>query len=92
MDDNNINILNCNSDNETSDFIDTMYESPFCPTINTPNRIIATCKTLIDKISYKMFPKSLLAGNIPTSISDHVAQFLITTNENKSLPENKQIK
>ena len=26
----NINILNCSSDNETSDFIDTMYASAFC--------------------------------------------------------------
>ena len=43
----NINILNCNSDDETSDFIDTMYASSFYSIINTPTRITATSKTLI---------------------------------------------
>ena len=48
---NNIqNIQNCNSDNETSDFIDTMYASSFYPTINTQNRITATSKILIHNI------------------------------------------
>ena len=50
MDDYNINIQNCNSDNETSDFIDTMYASSFYPTINTQNRITATSKILIHNI------------------------------------------
>ena len=48
---NNIqNIQNCNSDNETSDFIDTMYASSFYPTINTQTRITATSKILIHNI------------------------------------------
>ena len=50
MDDYNINIQNCNSDNETSDFIDTMYASSFYPTINIQNRITATSKILIHNI------------------------------------------
>ena len=50
MDDYNINIQNCNSDNETSDFIDTMYASSFYPTINTQTRITATSKILIHNI------------------------------------------
>ena len=78
MGDYNINILNSNSDNETSDFVDTMYASSFYPTINTPTRTTATSKTLTD-------------GNVATSIPDHLTQFLITTNKNKSLPEKEQI-
>ena len=50
MGDYNINILNCNSDNETSDFIDSMYAASFYPLINIPARITATSKTLIDNI------------------------------------------
>ena len=37
------------------------------------------------------FAKNTLAGNVVSSISDHLTQFLITTNENKSLPEKEQI-
>ena len=79
-------ILNCNSDNENSDFNDTMYASSFYPTINTPTQITSASKTLIGSIFYNTFTKSILVGNIATSISDHLTQFLITTNENKSLP------
>ena len=81
MDDYNINILSCNSDNESSIFIDAMQ----CMPINTPTWITATSKTLIDNIFYNTFTKNILAGNITTSISDHLTQFLITTNKN-SLP------
>ena len=86
MGDYNINILNCNSNNETSGFIDTTYASYFDPTINTSNWITATSKTLINNIFYNTFTKNILAGNIATSILDHLTQFLIITNENKSLP------
>ena len=91
MGDYNINILNCNSNNETSDFTDTMYASSFYPTINTPTRITATSKILIDNIFYNTVTKNILAGNVATSISDHLTQFLITTNDKKSLPEKEQI-
>ena len=91
MGDCNINILNCNSDNETSDFIDTMYASSFYPTINTLTRINATSKTLVDNIYYNTFTKNILAGNIATSVSDHLTQFPITTKENKSFLEKEQI-
>ena len=91
MGDYNINILNCNSNNETSGFIDTTYASYFDPTINTSNWITATSKTLIKSIFYNTFTKNILAGNIATSILDHLTQFLIITNENKSLPEKELI-
>ena len=61
-----------------------MYVSSFYPTINTPTQITATSKTLIDNIFYNTFIKNILAGNIATSISDHLTQFLMTTNKNKS--------
>ena len=68
-----------------------MYASSFYPTINTPTWITATSKTLIDNIFYNTFTKNILAGNTATSISDHLTQFLITTNEN-SLPQKKKQK
>ena len=80
MGDFNINILNCDSDKDTTDFIDTMYASSLYPTINTPTRITATSKTLIDNIFYNDFTKRNSAGNILTSISDHFTQYLLNSN------------
>ena len=91
MGDYNINILNCNSDNETSDFIDSMYAASFYPLINIPARITATSKTLIDNI-FQNALKRTFQRNVATSISDDLTQFLITTNENKSFPEKKKKK
>ena len=81
MGDFNINILNCDSDKDTTDFIDTMYASSLYPTINTPTRITATSKTLIDNIFYNDFTKRNSAGNILTSISDHFTQYLLNSNQ-----------
>ena len=67
-----------------------MYASSFYPTINTPTQITATSKTLIDNIFYNTLTKNILVGNVATSISDHLTQFLITTNKHKSLPEKKK--
>ena len=55
MGDFNINLLNYDSDKDTTYFVDTMYASSFYPTINTPTRITATSKTLIDNIFYNDF-------------------------------------
>ena len=81
MGDFNINILNCDSDKDTTYFIDTMYASSLYPTINTPTRIIATSKTLIDNIFYNDFTKKILVGNILASISDHLIQYLLISNQ-----------
>ena len=59
MGDFNVNLLNYDSDKDTTDFVDTIYASSFYPTINTPTRITATSKTLIDDIFYNDFTKKL---------------------------------
>ena len=81
MGDFNINIFNCDSDKDTSDFIDTMYASSLYPTINTQTRITPTSKTLIDNIFYNNFTKKISAGNILTSISDHLTRYLLISNQ-----------
>ena len=59
MGDFNINILNCDSDKDTADFVDTIYVSSLYPTINTPTRITATAKILVDNILYNDFTKKI---------------------------------
>ena len=70
-------IFDCDSDKDTADFVDTIYASLLCTTINTPTRITATSKTLIDNIFHNDFTNKITAGNIATSIYDHLTQFLI---------------
>ena len=58
-----------------------MYASSFYPTINTPTRIIANSKTLIDNIFYNGFSKKVVGGYITTSISDHLTNYLIVKDQ-----------
>ena len=72
MGDFNINILNCNSNRDTSSFIDTIYSNSFYLTTNIPTLITSTSKTLIDNILYNNITKSISAGNIVTCILGHL--------------------
>ena len=58
-----------------------MDASSFYPTINTPTRITATSKTLIDNIFYNGFSKKVVGGYITTSISDHLTNYLIVKDQ-----------
>ena len=92
MGDFNINLLNYNTDNETSNFIDTIYSSSFFPTVLSPTRITTTSKTLIDNIFYNSINEKMISGNITTSISDHLTQYLIVSSTQKqNLTSKKQI-
>ena len=90
MGDFNINILNCDSDKNTADFVDTIYASSLYPTINTPTQITATSKTLIDNIFYNDFTRKITAGNIATSVSDHLTQFLLITDQTTNFDNNRK--
>ena len=73
----NINLLNCNTDKDASDYIDTLYSHSFHPTINSPTRRTPTTKTLIDNIFYNNGSNNIISRYIATSISDHQTQFLL---------------
>ena len=64
MGDFNINILNCDSDKDTGDFVDSMCALSFYATINTLTRITATSKTLIDNTFYNDFTKNIVVKSI----------------------------
>ena len=68
-----------------------MYASSFYSTINTPARIASTSKTLIDDVFYNCFTKGVTSGNVTTSISDHLTQFLIVSNKNSNRVTKNQI-
>ena len=71
----NTNLLHSDLDKETSNFMDNIYSNFFFPTINLPTRITDSSKTLIDNIFYNDICKKIKAGNIATTISDHLPNF-----------------
>ena len=64
--------------------MDILYSHAFFPTINSPARITPNSKSLIDNIFYNDVTKNIISGNITTSISDHLTQFLLISNQNPS--------
>ena len=83
--------MNCNSDRNTSIFIDTIYSNSFYPTINITTQITSTSKTSNDNILYNNITQSISAGNIVTSISDHLMQYIFIPSEISEKPNNNKI-
>ena len=76
MGDFNINLLHADVDKETTNFMDNIESNSFFPAINLPSCITASSKTLIDNIFYNDICKKVNAGNIATTRSNHLTQFL----------------
>ena len=74
MGDLNINILNCDLNKDTADFVDVIYASLLYPTINTPTGIITG---IIDNIFYNDFTKTIYSWKHSYSISDRLTHFFI---------------
>ena len=83
MGDFNINLINANNNNITSEFVDLMFSYSFSPLINKPTRVTSTSATLIDNIFCNNINNSQLVNGIMyTDISDHFPIFTIIINEN----------
>ena len=78
----NINLLNTETDEPTSSFLNNLASNLFIPHIILPTRITTRSKTLIDNIFSNSLNSSYISGNITTSISDHLPQFLLIPNIN----------
>ena len=77
MGDFNIDLLKAESDTKISDFLELIYATSLIPHITSPTRLNTRSKTLIDNIFSTATDENLHTGNILTSISDHLAQFLL---------------
>ena len=72
----NVDLLKYTTDTSPAHFLDQMCSSSLLPQI-TPTHIGTKSKTLIDNIFSTDSPEEPISGNIITSISDHLAQFLL---------------
>ena len=77
----NINFLNYNNDNHTSDFLDMLLDLGFMPLITKATRITDHTSTLIDHIYTNMPGKTITAGICLADVSDHLPIFCTIANK-----------
>ena len=76
----NTDLLNFDTSEHVSTFLDDLASNSLQPQILLPTRISNNSKTLIDNIFCNIpnpLVKSAMSGNISSSISDHLPQFFI---------------
>ena len=87
----NIDLLNFDTSEYVSTFLDDLASNSLQPQILLPTRISNNSKTLIDNIFCNIpntLVKSAMSGNISSSISDHLPQFFILPEFFLKVPSN----
>ena len=75
MGDFNIDLLKCESHEDSNAFLNNLSSSFFTPYVLQPTRLAS--KTLIDNIFFNSLEYQSYSGNILIEIADHLIQFLI---------------
>ena len=73
----NLNLLNYNEHNQTSEFLDSLASNLFTPLILQPTRITSHSNTLIDNIFSNAIEPDIILSNLTATIPDHLPQFAI---------------
>ena len=81
----NIDLIKCNTDGKTSEFFDLVSSHNLLPYITLPTRVTDRSKTLIDNIFSNSTNTNIISGNLTSTVSDHLPQFLIIPDFNKNL-------
>ena len=76
----NVNLINYNKKRGTYNFLELPFNHNFTPQITLPTRVTEKSAILIDNIFVNNPSSNYLSGNITTSISDHLPQFIILEN------------
>ena len=93
-----IDLLKYEKDHSTADFLDQMYSTSLVTHITYPTRTTSHSITLIDNVFSTDISENAISGNIVSSISDYLPQFLFLpidqfkTNNNKSIYQRNFIK
>ena len=83
----NIDLLHYELHIQTREFLDKIHFGSLSPHITIPTRITPDSRTLIDNIFTKTVDEPSISGNLMSSISDPLAQFLIYPEQNaKKIP------
>ena len=77
MGDFNVELMKYKNDSNSADFLDLVYLSFLAPQITARTRLSPRSKTLVDNIFTTDSTEDFISGNIFTTISDHLAQFIL---------------
>ena len=89
MGDFNLNLMNYESHQQTSEFLDIMYSNMLLPLITRPTRIISYTATLIDNIFTNHLENYLFSGLLFTDISDHLPIFCFSYEQSSETIDDK---
>ena len=80
-----------NLDTNTSNFLNLVSSHNFLPYVTLPTRITGRSRTLIDNIFSNCTNPHIRSGNLTSTISDHLPQFFIYPNMNKTFVPRRRI-
>ena len=89
MGDFNVDLLKYEQHSATNEFLDSLSSYMFLPYILLPTRITSHSKTIIDNIFSNHLSSEIISGNISSTISDHLPQFLIVPHIFSDPPSHK---
>ena len=89
LEDFNVNLLNYNEHNETTEVLDSLASNSFIPLILQPTKITSHYNTLIDDLFSNVLDPDIISGNLTATISDHLPQFAIILNMFGNISGNK---
>ena len=76
----NLDLVHCNEHKPTNEFLDSLASNSYLRYIIQPNRHASHSRILIDKIVSNVISKDIICANITATISDHLPQFLVSSN------------
>ena len=80
----NTDLIKCSTDKCSSEFFNLVSSHNLLPYITLPTRITDRSQTLIDNIFSNSTSTNIISGNLTTTISDHLPQFFIYPDFNKT--------
>lgn len=76
----NFSLLNCYNHNLTNMFLDSLASNCFVPYILQPSLPRSHSKTLVHNIFSNIISPKAISGNLNSTTSDHLPQFMIAPN------------
>ena len=91
MGDFNVGLLKASQHKHSSIFLNILESNSLIPQILLPTRINNRSSTLIDNIFTNSIDAAIISGNLTSTVSDHLPQFLIMPLKNNSIPKQHNI-
>ena len=85
----NVDLFKYEHHKATNEFLDSLSSNMVLPYIIQPTRITSHSKSIIDKSFSNYISQEIILGNLTSTISDHLPQFLIAPHIFSNVPNKK---